>query len=245
MFIPIKTLFRDDRQFQLFALLLLSSLFCFLLIGIRMHFQAIRLSDIQQFENFFLLGGTSTFLFLVWNLFLAWIPYLIALRIEPIYQKGASWWLVAALLAWLLFFPNAPYMITDLLHLHGQPLKTPLLDILLLLSFAWTGLMLGYLSLFEVQRLMSQLLPKGWNWTLTLCAIWLCAVGVFIGRYLRWNSWDVLLHPISLLQDVSRYLFPFTLDSHTLAAISGFSLFLLIGYLVVSTLLQEAVLIKK
>ena len=188
--------FRSARQAKLFALLLLSTLFCFALIGVRLHLLGIDLAEVQSTQDLLALKSTSTFLFLVWNLFLAWMPYGLALTAGFWYRRrGWSAFTVVLLLAWLFFFPNAPYILTDLFHLkvrQGVPLW---FDTLLILSFAFNGLLLGFASLLEVRSSLRRALS--WFQTEALCLIFLVSsgYGVYVGRYLRWNSWDFLTHP--------------------------------------------------
>ncbi len=198
----VQMLFRNDWQFRVFALLCLSTLFCFALIGVRLHFQGFSLAEVQTTEDWWGLKNTTTFLFLVWNLFLAWIPYWIALALDPFHRRFQRSWLTAlVLLSWLFFFPNAPYILTDLLHLRGRHPVPHWYDLMLIVSFAWTGLLLGYLSLYEVQRFVQERWSAWAGWCFSLSATFLCGLGIYLGRYLRWNSWDVLQDPLTILQD--------------------------------------------
>lgn len=137
---------------------------------------------------------------LIWNLFLAWIPYGISLLMT----KKESWFrsppaFFGTVAVWLLFFPNAPYIITDLFHLKQQPGVPLWYDLMLIFSFAWNGLILGYLSLMkterEISRRLGPLLTRGF----VVAVIALGAYGVFLGRYLRWNSWDMFTNPFGLV----------------------------------------------
>lgn len=152
----------------------------------------------------FLYTGTIIFFFLLWNLFLAWLPVGFALLAR---RRGASRlgrWFWGGL--WLLFFPNAPYLLTDLLHL-GRAGQVPIwYDLIMLLAFALAGLFLGFASLFWLHDLVS----KSWNqftgWLFVLLVLGLSSFGVYIGRFLRWNSWDLLLNPTVLLRDLAEHL---------------------------------------
>ena len=224
-------LFRDAKQFRLFALLLLSTLFNFALIAVRLHHLDFNYSEIESTKEFAKLRGTSTFFFLIWNLFLAWVPYWIALSLEYIYQQ-TSYKIVIILLLfiWLLFFPNAPYILTDLLHLrHRQPIPY-WYDLMVLLSFAWTGLMLGLASLYEVQLFLQKHWSKTISWLFIMFVLPLSGLGIFIGRYLRWNSWDILTDPFGLFQDlVAILLNPGNFYGSGIAVVSA--VFLSIAYL--------------
>ena len=139
-----------------------------------------------------------TYRFMIWNLFLAWIPLVCALACERLRGVGA---LIAGLV-WLAFFPNAPYIITDLVHLRGRDNWLFWVDLIMFLSFAMTGLMLGYLSLYVMQKKVAgQYGPKaGWGFALGTLA--LCSFGIYLGRFERFNSWDVVFSPIELLQQI-------------------------------------------
>ena len=145
----------------------------------------------------------STFLFLIWNLFLAWIPYWIALSLQPLYNRYPSKiWSGLLLFLWLLFLPNAPYIVTDLLHLRPRPPVPLWYDLLLLFSFAWTGLILGFLSILEVQQFLKNKVGERKAQLLPFLIIPLISLGIYIGRFQRWNSWDIFFHPFDLLQDI-------------------------------------------
>ncbi|MEK7255719.1 MAG: DUF1361 domain-containing protein, partial [Bacteroidota bacterium] len=113
---PFRAFFQSEKQHRLFRLLCLSSLLGFALIGYRMIYTGFDFSQIESLND---LAHTrsQTFLFLAWNLFLAWIPYCLAFSLEKI--KGCKPLVLLVLFAWLVFLPNAPYLVTDLLHLNG------------------------------------------------------------------------------------------------------------------------------
>lgn len=144
-----------------------------------------------------------SFLFLGWNLFLAWIPYGISLILREQQTLSIKLLLLAG---WLLFFPNAPYIITDLLHLRERPPVPLWYDMLTIFSFAWTGLIFGYLSLIRIQRVIIQEWGHVAGQLLTGGALLLAGMGVYIGRFLRWNSWDILTRPHHLLADLATIL---------------------------------------
>lgn len=141
-----------------------------------------------------------SFLFLGWNLFLAWIPYGISLILREQQTQPIKLLLLAG---WLLFFPNAPYIITDLLHLRERPPVPLWYDMLTIFSFAWTGLIFGYLSLIRIQRIIIREWGHLAGQLLTAGALLLAGLDVYIGRFLRWNSWDILTRPHHLLADLA------------------------------------------
>ena len=166
----------------------------------------------------------TTFLFLLWNLFLAWIPYAISLVLERYHlKKNASTYLWPLLLMWLLFLPNAPYILTDLVHLRSRPPIPIWFDMIVFFAFAWTGLMLGLLSMLKVERIIQLYFKKNIKTAFPLIILPLCAMGVYVGRFLRWNSWDVfqrpqtlvldlwsLLQSVQFYQDLGIFILPFT-----------------------------------
>lgn len=153
--------------------------------------------------------GTQTFFFLAWNLLLAWVPYWLAGVLPAVrgVLPGAG-----LLLLWLLFFPNAPYLITDLIHLRARGPIPLWFDALMLFSAAWTGLLLGYCSLLRVGEALRQRWGARVEWGFSMVALLLCGFGVYLGRFLRWNSWDALVQPAGLLKSIIRAMG----DSHSL-----------------------------
>ena len=128
--------------------------------------------------------------FLVWNLTLAWIPLLLALG----FAAARRPWAQALLgITWLVFLPNAPYLITDLVHIEG---RTELWRHVLQLGFAaWTGTLLGVVSLRMVHTRVEHQWGQIAGWVVVLVSVVLCAIGVVIGRFQRLNSWDLLTRP--------------------------------------------------
>ena len=144
--------------------------------------------------------GSILYLFLVWNLMLAGIPYLLSekLKGKARFSIGAIFLLVLT----ILFLPNAPYITTDLFHLRGNFEDIIWYDTLLILSFAWSGLLLFFHSLNNINAFMRPWLPARKRTIALICIILLCAYGIYIGRYLRFNSWDVVSNPFSLLSQM-------------------------------------------
>jgi len=179
-------------------------------------------------------------MFLIWNLFLAWIPYWISLSIEKITRLTGSRVIVGSMLiCWLLFFPNAPYIVTDLLHLKSRSPIPKWYDMMVLVSFAWTGLMLGFLSLYEIQLFLKKRLHAKLVWVLTISAIILCAFGIYLGRFLRWNSWDAIINPTSLFQDIAVSFSNPMAYSNSFNITLVFSAFLFLAYLTLIALIGE------
>jgi uncharacterized membrane protein len=147
--------------------------------------------------------GRWSFSFLSWNLFLALVPYVLTkwLMRHPSWI-ARRWTFMAIFVVWLVFVPNAFYIITDLFHLHLSTDVPLWFDLALLLSFAWNGLLFGILSV----RQMEKIVTVKWNlrndWLFIYPVMALNAFGVYVGRYLRFNSWDVVTNPFGLAEDV-------------------------------------------
>ena len=147
--------------------------------------------------------GTRHYAFLGWNLILASVPYVAALAFERLGAERPR--RMAPLLAgavWLLFLPNAPYLVTDLMHLGARPPVPIWFDALLVVSVTGTGVLLGCASVAIVQRTLARAMGRPWAMSLTALACMLSGFGVYLGRFRRWNSWDLLADPTSLLADV-------------------------------------------
>jgi len=144
------------------------------------------------------------YLNLVWNLFLAWVPYLFSMLAAYFYLTTPTrWWRVAGAAAlWLIFFPNAPYIITDFLHLSERPYVPLWYDILLISIFAWTGIFLAIASLHTMQRITRRYFGKVMSWVFVAVALSLSGLGIYLGRFERWNSWDLLIRPHSIVENV-------------------------------------------
>src|SRR6185437_2813015 len=96
---------------------------------------------------------------------------------------------------WLLFFTNAPYIATDFVHLQHDPLSPYWYDAVTIAAFAWTGVLLGFASLFLMQTVVRQWRGVVSGWVFAGVAIALGSLGIYLGRFLRLNSWDALEHP--------------------------------------------------
>jgi len=233
----IENLFNTKKQYQVFLLLSLSTLFCFALLGFRLHYIDYDLSQLNSARSVANNRGIPSFIFLVWNLFLAWVPYWISLSLKKMEDRKANNWIVGLLLgSWLVFFPNAPYILTDLLHLQNRHPVPHWYDLMLIASFAWTGLMLGFASLSVVQDFLRKRMKTWKAWSLIILAIGLCGFGVFLGRFQRWNTWDILTNPMSLVEDLGHILLHPVQFANQLGLAIVLSVFLLLGYLTITVL---------
>ncbi len=149
--------------------------------------------------------GTIEYIFLPWNLFLAFVPYWITRwmtkNVSVIENKIK---LLVALAGWLLFIPNSFYIITDLFHLIHVRTAPKWFDLLLIFSFAWNGIVAGIISLRRVEVIITLLKGNRFSLLLVFAVMWLSAFGIYIGRYLRFNSWDVITDPFSLLNEITN-----------------------------------------
>lgn len=181
------TVIRADRRTEMDRLLSLSLLFSCLLAIVRV-----------------IHTGRLNFLFLIWNLFLAYVPYLISGWLSV--RRGSanrSAVVVIFSLVWLVTIPNAFYILTDLYHLgdgYNDRQVPQWYDLIMILSFAWNGLSLGVLSV----RQMEKIWVRAQNELLFVYPVmWLNALGVYTGRYLRYNSWEIVSNPFRLLADIA------------------------------------------
>jgi len=159
----------------------------------------------------FVYTDTKVFLFLNWNLFLAFIPWALTslVIIKPKFQKSRLT-LIVLLGSWLLFFPNAPYILTDLFHLRLKSSMPIWFDLILILSFAWTGLLFGFLSLWDIEKLLQNFMKRTYVIIISAVLLFIGSFGIYVGRFLRWNSWDILTEPFKLMYDIGdRFINPF------------------------------------
>jgi len=205
-----------DRRILTVAGLAAASAVCLALVAERMH-----------------LAESHHYGFLVWNLILAWVPFVLALgAYDRARRRGVDAGVVGMGVLWLLFFPNAPYILTDFVHLeHGT--KVPLwFDALMVSAFAWTALLLGFLSLYLMQAVARRVVSEAWTWVGVAGALALASVGVYLGRIVRLNSWDALSQPGHVVHVLRGSLE--RAPAHPMMAIALVALtsFMFVGYIV-------------
>jgi len=171
--------------------------------------------------------------FLFWNLFLAWVPLIAAALAFAVARRGVGPLVLVLVVVWLLFFPNAPYMLTDFIHLHGNSPSPLWYDALMLSAFAWTALMLGFASLYLIHAILWQRAGRAVGWVIVVCVLGLASVGVYLGRFARFNSWDVVTRPHLVLSVVRQEINSPIHDPKMVAALLALTAFLFVGYLVV------------
>jgi uncharacterized membrane protein len=153
--------------------------------------------------------GSLLYLFLVWNIFLAWVPFMISSLFKKMKTKS-KWKPALVFLCWLAFFPNALYIVTDLIHLQLQSQVPKWFDVLILFSSAIVGLMLAFISLYRVESFLCSIGIRKMQAPLILLILFLGSFGVYLGRFLRFNSWDIVSNPTGLFISISqRFISPF------------------------------------
>jgi uncharacterized membrane protein len=178
----IKNLFLRNRyKIAIFGLMAFASAVCIFLVAARTTF-----SDSKRYTT------------LIWNLFLAWIPFALAYLAYTLSWRKKFLYFVLPITAflWLIFFPNAPYILTDLQHLAKQTSSAPLwYDVIVLVWFSWTGLLLGLVSMYLMHDIVQRNFGRAPGWAFVFLASGLSSFGVYLGRFVRFNSWDILNDP--------------------------------------------------
>jgi uncharacterized membrane protein len=176
--------------------------------------------------------GKLRYAFLIWNLFLAWMPLFFALLAEDKYRatSGRDWRFLTLMGAWLLFFPNAPYIFTDVIHLQSSFFAHFWVDLMLILLCAFTGLVLGFISLYIMQSIVTRILGRWFGWCFIAVVAGLSGFGIYLGRFLRFNSWDILWRPIKLFQGIGGIISDPFVSSKSIALPILFATFIFIAY---------------
>lgn len=165
--------------------------------------------------------------FLIFNLVLAIIPFLIGLIWLATPRLHANkYLLLSGTVGWLLFLPNAPYIVTDFLHFKKESAMPEWFDVLMLASFSCSGLAFGFTSLAIMQQLWQLRFGTRAAEMCIVAGCLLSGLGVYIGRFLRYNSWDILHRPIALLTDMPPLLF----SPNAIGFSVGYGVFFLLFY---------------
>jgi uncharacterized membrane protein len=181
---------------------------------------------------------------LVWNLVLAWMPLALALVLYDRHVHRARLSTLAGLgLLWLLFFPNAPYIATDFKHLAGSTGEKFWYDGILIATAATTGLLLGLVSLYLLHAIVRRGVGVRLAWLFVFASLGLASFGVYLGRVLRWNSWDVFVRPGSLAADLAHALVDPLAHPRPIGITLLFTCFLVAGYLLFYSLARAASLL--
>jgi uncharacterized membrane protein len=180
----------------------------------------------------------SHYAYLVWNLFLAWLPLVFALAARRHFHEGRwrDWRCVVPAVLWLLFFPNAPYIFTDLIHLLMGFFGHFWVDLVLILMCALTGLLLGFVSLHLMHAAVEKIWGRAAGWTFVTVASGLGGLGIYLGRFFRLNSWDVITRPGQVYHTLGAWSFnsPYAFPSVAFPVL--FSVFLFTSYVMLHAL---------
>ena len=189
-----------------------------------------------------LFTGHIGYKFLIWNLFLTWIPLCISLLMNYIYVSYKrsilrAFVMLFSVSVWIAFYPNAPYIITDFIHLSGVDINFYFTntvhtmniliwyDFIMITLFILTGFLIGFVSLYLIQRLLMDRFNNFIGWIFVASILFVSSFAIYLGRFIRWNSWDIITRPKILINGIlgsfHRYPFAFTVT---------FGLFLILIY---------------
>ncbi|HEX4342004.1 MAG TPA: DUF1361 domain-containing protein [Verrucomicrobiae bacterium] len=176
--------------------------------------------------------------FLAVNLFLAWLPLVFAMLACHCFRdpKKPGWRFISWSAVWLLFFPNSAYIFTDLIHLTTHYSTHLWLDFILILSCAFTGLVVGFVSLYLMQAVVVKMYGRLVSWFFVFSVTALSGFGIYLGRFLRFNSWDIIVHPNDLYHGVTSWAANSLASSTTFVFPILFATFLFIAYVLLYAL---------
>jgi len=222
------SLFIDRHKYTvgLFILLSAASAICIALVAARVSY-----------------SHSTRYIGLIWNLFLAWIPFVLAYLAYALSWRRRLVFFIIPIFAllWLIFFPNAPYILTDFQHLTDQAANVPVwFDVILLVWFSWTGFLLGVISLYLMQNIIRREVGRTVGWVFVAVVSVLAGGGIYIGRFVRWNSWDFLSNPFGIASELLNQAMDPSIRS--IGFISLYALFFLFVYVTLYAfghLLQE------
>jgi len=217
----VSTQATSRRRLAALGVLALASAFSFALVVLR-----------------YVLSGHVVYANEIWNLVLAWAPLVFALAAYDRHRRGRGGLVLALLLAlWLAFLPNAFYLVTELKFLRQETVMPIWFDVAMLTSFVWTGLVLGFVSVYLVQEIARRARGPLFGWAVAIGSFGLCGIGVYVGRYVRLNSWDLFLRPAGVLGEVAS-----RVDTPRLVGMSLLiASFLTMAYAMLYTVLEAAV----
>ncbi|MDQ1301535.1 MAG: hypothetical protein QG637_1457, partial [Chloroflexota bacterium] len=220
----ISLLHNERRQVAVVATLAFATAVCVAMLAARIRY-----------------SGSRDHLHMLWNLFLAWLPLLAALTVYNLKKpdQRSAWLLIApSAFLWLVFFPNAPYMVTDLLNLRPWGNIPMWYDVLMLSAFAWTGAFLGLVSLYFMHTLVRRSAGMAAGWLFALFVLTLTGFGVYLGRFPRWNSWDLFFNADVLLADIWSHMRDPLAHPRTIVFSGLFSLCITAMYLMLSAMVH-------
>jgi uncharacterized membrane protein len=150
-------------------------------------------------------SGSFCYLFLLWNIFLAFVPLKVSMQLKK--ESALQFRSTTLLICWLLFFPNSLYLITDLIHLEQRQNVPVWYDAVLLYVCASVGLIIAFISLYEVELFLTGKMKNNIKNTVIVFCLFLGSFGVYLGRFLRWNSWDVIFNPVRITKGIAARVF--------------------------------------
>ena len=160
----------------------------------------------------------AEFLYLIWNLFLSWIPLVVSTIMAYIYSTGIKGKLIFILplgVIWLLFYPNAPYMITDFIHFRDNYTLLIWYDLVIYTTFIFTSYLLGFVSIFHIKRIVAKMTNSFISWIFMIFVLFLSSYAIYIGRFIRLNSWDAIFNPAYIvnvfLNNINKFSIVFSL----------------------------------
>ena len=156
--------------------------------------------------------GVSRYWFVPENLLLAWLALFFGwVLVQQLQSRGWRNWRSLVLTGlWLLFLPNAWYVMTDFIHVFDSGEISYLYDIAMITALTLTGFLLGFASLFMVHRQLLKRLDIFSSALLIGAVILLISFAIYLGRDLRWNTWDILTNPSGLILNITdRLINPF------------------------------------
>jgi len=182
------SIYRNRYYVSVFTLLNMACLVCILLVAARVVY-----------------SDTNRHIGLIWNLFLAWIPFILAVVQHALSWRRTFLYISIPVVAflWLIFFPNAPYMLTDLQDIARANPGAPLwYDVIIIVWCSWTGTLLGVVSLYLIQDIVIRTFGRTTGWVFVFAISGLSSFGIYLGRFIRLNSWDILENPAETAQNI-------------------------------------------
>jgi uncharacterized membrane protein len=178
------------------------------------------------------LFGTSSLDYLFWNLFLACLPFVISavLLFYNRRKKLSPVVFTSGVVIWLLLLPNAPYIITDLIHIGYGHTSTVLYTIVLIFTCAFTGLALGMHSLSHMDQVFKSHFSYRTASVFLIASMFLASVGICFGRFMRFNSWDIVIHSGNFLQIIGGIFMHPELYTYVYIMTGTFFLFIFMVY---------------
>jgi len=151
------------------------------------------------------LTGSSAYLFIPGNLVLAWLGLFFGwVLVQQLkITRWASWQNIALSFLWLFFLPNTWYVLTDFIHVYPTGDISELYDIVMVGTLVISGFILGFTSLFLIHKELLKRFGNRRAGQLVAGIILLASFAIYLGRDLRWNSWDVVANPSGIILNVS------------------------------------------